>query len=1684
MNRITSAIRLFFLFAILLIGKQANSQTINNWGVVGSATPNGWGGPDIPLSYNAGLNTWSAVVTLINGEIKFRNNNDWALNYGDNGADGTLDAGGSNIVVAAGTYLITLDFTTLNYSISQTKAYYVNDNFPAGDLFTSAVGNDINTGTKAAPFATITYALSQAAAGDTIYVDAGTYVEQVTIYKGVVIKGAGQNLTSILKPAVTNDPPAVPPSTFAERGVIQTAQSILGDVHISDLSVTGDYTLNVTPIIIQSGGSVRNCTLQSGNQGIFVRIDPAIIPVAKTFVVDGNTINAEYIAVNFAGSSRLTATLSNNTLATFNPGFSTGVFAGTDFGTLTRLTVTGNIFSSYVTDGLFVNTNNGIISQNSFLGTGAKAINKFGGSTINATCNWYGSADVNVLALKITPGVTFSPWLVNGTDNSAAIGFQPVPNTCTGKQTRYYVFNNTSGTRLFTTGVGNDANPGIASSPMATITGAYQKAQTGDTIIVDAGTYDLGGLTYTFPKSVTFLGTNYLVSPNDAADKLQPNTSRNAESIINNFTFLITSNDLSFEGFTIDPGNRTLLSLSNAAFGRLKFRRNHVRISSSVSVFNLSGVVATDPALLTSSDYLFDDNRFNRSASGSGITFSLNYLKNVVLSNNSGVISGPTTRAQIFAAVGQSGVVDSLSLTGNVIDRANYNLFTSLASRLYVTGNKFYNAARGLFIQTTVSGSSEVLVENNEIVHNLPGTVINSIISCNRFNGNSAATNVARIRNNNITIDATGLSFVPSAISGFNAGTLVNPVLEISGNKITHSGNFSSLTSIFNAISVTGNLLNASITANELVNSGTNYLLTPINSSASTSSGIQMSTDAGINSVTAAAVININNNKVSGYKQSVIFYDFSTTAPNTYTGYGNLPAGVTVNINNNSFANDSISINNGTVGQPVLATCNWYGSADAAVVVPKLSANVNYSPWLSNGTDNDVATGFQPVPNSCNGRQNKFYVNDADITGDVFTTKIGDDANSGIPSAPLLTINAAITKASAGDTIFVDAGTYNLASPLTINKSITILGSNYLVSPNDATTKTIYNSSRNAEARITGAALVIGADYINLKGLRFSPTSGAVSQNGNFSHIKIEKNYFDVIGTGNIINLQGSTSNPIVAFDFAITDNRFERTDLLTGRSINLGLVKNVWIDNNLFIETPASGNPYRGFALRTESNQRVESTVFSNNYVKKLQVGVLPTMIQDWTINNNVFDSCTTGINHIPANMVSTNVFIRSNTFTNMRVGRSILVRGGTNGGVSNYNITDNTHNQEVDGINGIVGMIQLDFNAPNTFGTVSVMRNKLNLGGNYQNTVIETNCGIFLVGEHTNTTIADNELSFSAINARTHTFGVMPPVPTGVFINTDNLTSSSGVTGPVITISNNKIHGFKSSIGLYDPTATGATPSIGYGYLNNAATVTIINNSFTGDSMSIDNGTTSKFVLSTCNWYGSAAAQDFISKLSLATVEVIPWLTNGTDNDAATGFQPVSGSCDGYPTLITLNSSTNVTCNGAANGSIAITTSYGKAPFTYTWTKEGDANFVSHDEDPTGLAPGTYTLSILDGNGSNIYITDPEADGPGVITVVITEPDVLTASATGSNNICFNGAIGSASVTASGGTAPYTYLWSNGATTEEISNLTAGVYIVTVTDDHGCTATASYEVTQPTLLTASINNSSTACSNIATVT
>jgi hypothetical protein len=161
--------------------------------------------------------------------------------------------------------------------------------------------------------------------------------------------------------------------------------------------------------------------------------------------------------------------------------------------------------------------------------------------------------------------------------------------------------------------------------------------------------------------------------------------------------------------------------------------------------------------------------------------------------------------------------------------------------------------------------------------------------------------------------------------------------------------------------------------------------------------------------------------------------------------------------------------------------------------------------------------------------------------------------------------------------------------------------------------------------------------------------------------------------------------------------------------------------------------------------------------------------------------------------------------------------------------------------------------------------------------------------------------------------------------------------------------------------------------------------------------------------------------------------------------------------PTAISVSvTPANVTCNGATDGTATATVSGGTAPYAYSWNNGKTTAAV------TGLASGTYTLTVTDANSCI-----------KTATVTINQPPVLTVTVTKTDANC-NTSNGSATASASGGTGAYTYAWSNGQTTTSINGLTANTYTVTVTDAKGCKATGTASVNNtgaPTLSVKSTN-------------
>lgn len=182
--------------------------------------------------------------------------------------------------------------------------------------------------------------------------------------------------------------------------------------------------------------------------------------------------------------------------------------------------------------------------------------------------------------------------------------------------------------------------------------------------------------------------------------------------------------------------------------------------------------------------------------------------------------------------------------------------------------------------------------------------------------------------------------------------------------------------------------------------------------------------------------------------------------------------------------------------------------------------------------------------------------------------------------------------------------------------------------------------------------------------------------------------------------------------------------------------------------------------------------------------------------------------------------------------------------------------------------------------------------------------------------------------------------------------------------------------------------------------------------------------------------------------------------DNCPLNGTQTYS-FCITVSGFTTNTNSTSANC-GASNGTVNVTATGGSAPYQYLWSTGNTNNFIN------GLAAGTYYIDVTDALGCTISDTAIVAQGtaPGNINM-----NIIPVS-------CFGGTNGAATANVNGGQAPYTYLWSNGATTPTITGLTAGTYNLTVTTANGCITTSSAQITQPaSALSISTNFTNVTC-------
>lgn len=206
---------------------------------------------------------------------------------------------------------------------------------------------------------------------------------------------------------------------------------------------------------------------------------------------------------------------------------------------------------------------------------------------------------------------------------------------------------------------------------------------------------------------------------------------------------------------------------------------------------------------------------------------------------------------------------------------------------------------------------------------------------------------------------------------------------------------------------------------------------------------------------------------------------------------------------------------------------------------------------------------------------------------------------------------------------------------------------------------------------------------------------------------------------------------------------------------------------------------------------------------------------------------------------------------------------------------------------------------------------------------------------------------------------------------------------------------------------------------------------------------------------WSGSQTSSIITAQTSGALQVIVTDANSCTVAATSTITQPASS----------LSSSTQtnaVSCNGGSNGTSTVIANGGTTPYTFSWSTGATTSVI------TGQTAGTKSITVTDNNGC---ISSTVA--------IINQPTALASSTTVINVLCNGGNNGSATVTASGGVAPYSYLWSSGSTNSIASSQTSGVKTVTITDANNCTRTASVQISAPNALIASLTTQSILCYN-----
>jgi len=207
--------------------------------------------------------------------------------------------------------------------------------------------------------------------------------------------------------------------------------------------------------------------------------------------------------------------------------------------------------------------------------------------------------------------------------------------------------------------------------------------------------------------------------------------------------------------------------------------------------------------------------------------------------------------------------------------------------------------------------------------------------------------------------------------------------------------------------------------------------------------------------------------------------------------------------------------------------------------------------------------------------------------------------------------------------------------------------------------------------------------------------------------------------------------------------------------------------------------------------------------------------------------------------------------------------------------------------------------------------------------------------------------------------------------------------------------------------------------------------------------------------NFDNATIATPVYTMMMPGTYDITVTISDGICSSSATTTVTIASGID-----FTVNK-TDISCPGETDGSISLAINSGAAPIIYAW--DGG---IGNNPNPTGLAAGTYNLTLTDANNCQ-----------ATTSVIIAAPNPIDIALDGTNILCHGEANGAVSALVVGGTNPLALTWSTGAVSAGIDNLNAGIYRLTVTDANGCTAVDSITLTESPALNTTATGASIGC-------